>query len=536
MLAKEQKTQAINSPYKDRDGLVYVRVSSKKQEVEGHGRESQENRCRQELSTLGVVYRKTFPDTYSGGGDFTKRPAMRALLSYIDANPHKEYVVIFDDLKRFARDAKFHFELKTAFFTRNVVLRCLNYNFDESPEGQFVELIFAGQAELERKQNTRQVIQKMKARLELGYWAFGSKKGYKIVKDDAHGKISVPHDTEAPLLKKALEGFASGTFVRRVDACRYLVENKFWKGKSATKYTDKFTAMLRDPFYVGYIEYKPWEVTRREGKHDGIIDIETFERNVKRLGGEIAGKRIRVDLSPDFPLRGLLVCDFCEKHLTGAKSKQKLYSYYLCQNKSCENYGKSIRKNDVEGQFIKLLKKNTLKPQVGRLVEVVFDKVWKEEVRNFEMRKFSQMNYKSLLDEKAKKLTTLIINSKSPSVIKTYEAQLEELANEIEQVRDNFVENVDLQIPYRTALEKAVGLLKSPYNAWRNLGIKEQHELFYFIFDEKLRYNQKTGYRTNDKPQFVRLFEQFATQEPLDVDPTGFEPVTSTLQMWRSTN
>ena len=31
-----------------------------------------------------------------------KRPGMVALLSYLDAQPDQNYVVIFDDLKRFA--------------------------------------------------------------------------------------------------------------------------------------------------------------------------------------------------------------------------------------------------------------------------------------------------------------------------------------------------------------------------------------------------------------------------------------------------
>jgi DNA invertase Pin-like site-specific DNA recombinase len=124
-----------------------------------------------------VPHTKSFPDSFTGAGDFMKRPAMKALLAYVDANPHKKYVVIFDDLKRFARDVEFHIKLRAAFKARDVLLVCLNYNFDESPEGRFSETIMAAQAELERHQNRRQVIQKQKARLEAGYWTFGGKKG-----------------------------------------------------------------------------------------------------------------------------------------------------------------------------------------------------------------------------------------------------------------------------------------------------------------------------------------------------------------------
>src|SRR2546427_30859 len=92
--------------------LLYCRVSSLKQKAEGHGLESQEFRCRERSNQKGYIYEKTFLDSFSGGGDFMKRPAMRELLAYIDANPDKQYVVIFDDLKRFARDVIFHWTLR----------------------------------------------------------------------------------------------------------------------------------------------------------------------------------------------------------------------------------------------------------------------------------------------------------------------------------------------------------------------------------------------------------------------------------------
>jgi len=218
-----EKTIPLN-PYEGREGLVYARVSSIRQTTEGSGLQSQEGRCVSELKNLNVPYLKTFQDSFTGGGDFMNRPAMRELLEYIDARPHKKFAVIFDDISRFARDVFFHIKLRAEFRKRDVILRCLNYNFDESEEGEFAELIFAGKAELDRKQNRRQVIQKQKARLELGYWSFGSKRGYQIIRSPEHGTMSVPIESEAKILREALEGFATGTFVRKIDVCKFLVE------------------------------------------------------------------------------------------------------------------------------------------------------------------------------------------------------------------------------------------------------------------------------------------------------------------------
>jgi len=95
------------SPNEPVKAVIYCRVSSRSQELEGHGLESQETRCREYARSKGYYVEATFPDTITGGGDFMQRPGMVALLSYLDAQPSENYVVIFDDLKRFARDTRF---------------------------------------------------------------------------------------------------------------------------------------------------------------------------------------------------------------------------------------------------------------------------------------------------------------------------------------------------------------------------------------------------------------------------------------------
>lgn len=175
--------------------VIYCRVSSTKQKTEGSGLESQEHRCRQYAEARGFEVEAVFPDDASGGGDFMKRPGMVNLLRYIDAQPDKNYVVIFDDLKRFARDTEFHIKLRREFQQRDARIECLNFKLDDTPEGKFVETIFAAQGELEREQNRRQVIQKMKARVEKGYYVFHPPIGYRYEKDRTHGKLLGPQRT-----------------------------------------------------------------------------------------------------------------------------------------------------------------------------------------------------------------------------------------------------------------------------------------------------------------------------------------------------
>lgn len=111
---------------------------------EGHGLESQEHRCREYAATLGLDVESVFREEGVSSGLFD-RPAMKLLIAYLDRHWQYPYVIIFDDLKRFARDVSVHLRLKSELMGRRAKLKCLNYNFDDSAEGEFVETIFAAQ-------------------------------------------------------------------------------------------------------------------------------------------------------------------------------------------------------------------------------------------------------------------------------------------------------------------------------------------------------------------------------------------------------
>ncbi|MHA3976478.1 recombinase family protein [Halovulum sp. GXIMD14794] len=279
----------------------------------------------------GYAVEAVFPDDASGGGDFINRPGMVALLSYLDAQADKDYVVIFDDLKRFARDTEFHIKLRREFQTRGARIECLNFELDDSPEGKFVETIFAAQGELEREQNRRQVIQKMKARVENGYWVFAPPVGYKYAEDRVHGKIMVRDEPIASILAEALEGFASGHLQSQAEVKRFL------EGKPALpKDTpvgeirwQRVQRILSHLTYTAYVEAPKWGVSARRGHHEPIISLETFERIQERVQGK-AKAPARKDISEDFPLRGFVLCDDCGEPMTScwSKGRSKHYPYF----------------------------------------------------------------------------------------------------------------------------------------------------------------------------------------------------------------
>jgi DNA invertase Pin-like site-specific DNA recombinase len=490
-------------------GLTYSRVSTK-----GQDGDAQDLRCQQFLAGTHVPLDRAFADQFTGGGDFLQRPAMREMLAYIDASPAKSFVVVFDDLKRFARDTEFHIRLRHAFRSRDVLLACLNFNFDESPEGRFAEVVIAAQGELERLQNRRQVIQKTKARLERGYWAFAWKKGYDIVSTKEHGKLCVPN-AEGQMLAEALNGFATGRFARQADFCRFLVERKFWRNFSAKKYLQQTSALLRDPFYCGDLEYQPWGVTRRRGHHKALITREVFARIQARLEPG-RSSRIRRDLSDDFPLRGLVICAACHKNLTGgySRGRSERYPYYFCCNRICPRYAKMFRRADLEKAFATTLQRNRLKQDVSRVVAVIFDRAWQEELEDWRGSVAVCVRERASLETEIAEYAVLARAATSVAVRKSYEAQIEKADVRLKQIANQDAINANLAVDYRTALGEAIRLLENPISAWVSADVVAKHRLFFLLFEGRLEYVAGEGFRTGVSLSSTRLFEEFSRTEP----------------------
>ncbi|MEM9336407.1 MAG: recombinase family protein [Patescibacteria group bacterium] len=290
----------------ERKALIYCRVSSERQKNDGHGLDSQEHRCREYAARLGYKVERVFPDSFTGGGDYMKRPKMAEMLEYIADNGHKEYVVIFDDLKRLARDTISHWQLRDHFKKLGAIVDSPNFEFKDDESTWLHEAISAVFNENERRTNRVQVIQKMKARMEKGYWTFGSViPGYKRQQHALGGWLLVKDEIKSVLVFEALEGFANGRFLSRTEVKNFLTRHDFKDGKAIhLSLVDRL--IERRVLYAGYIEYPKWDIDRRKGHHEAIINDEILEK----LDAIVAGKPIlkkRKNDNPDFPLRGLFV-------------------------------------------------------------------------------------------------------------------------------------------------------------------------------------------------------------------------------------
>ncbi|QPH56086.1 recombinase family protein [Pontivivens ytuae] len=495
------KEMTTNPKTKDpgQAAIIYCRVSTTRQKLEGGGLDSQEHRCRQYAQDRGYTVEAVFPDDTSGGGDFMKRPGMVALLAFLDAQKDRSFVVIFDDPKRFARDTEFHIKLRREFAERRATIECLNFNFEDTPEGRFIETIIAAQGQLEREQNKRQVIQKMKARVEKGYSVFHPPIGYRYQRDRIHGKILVRDEPVASIVAEALEGFADGRFRSQAEVKRFL-ESKpaFPKGKTTGEVTlTKILEMLQRPTYAGYVEAPKWGVSLRRGHHEPLISLDMHERIQEILKGKARGPT-RADTHEDFPLRGFVLCNECGEPMTAcwSKGRSKHYAYYLCDTRDCSQKRKSIPRAKIEDGARDILRAMQPSPGLFNTARAMFRDAWElhlAEGRETQKRledelKATQAKLDSVLD--------LIVEAGNASTVAAFEQKIEKLERE----KNVLTEKIQSAQPARGRLnefiEPLLGFLLNPWNIYKNGGLHLKRVVLKLAFAQPLRYDRNEGYRT----------------------------------------
>lgn len=511
--------------------LVYARVSSVSQESDG-----QVHRCKQHAEHRGYPVEEIFRDKFTGGGDFWNRPQMRGLLDYIDEHPYKKYVVIFDDLKRFARDTEFHIRLRKEFRSRNVKIECLNFNFEDSPEGEFVETILAAGNELERKQNRRQVVQKQQARLERGYWCFDSPPGLKYIKDPVHGKLLVADEPKASIVREALNGYLYDRFPNQTDVQAFLESKGFYHRKKPKKvHLAQVHRILTQILYAGYIELPIRKLRRLKGQHQGLISLDAYERIQAKLNGTSKTKA-RKDLHLDFPARGWVLCSECHKPFTASwttkKRKNYRVAYYRCNKPGCVEKNKSIPKNDLEGALGKVLKKIHAHKETLLLTEEVALDIWNERTANSRQSQTEREKEIENTDNDIKIYIERIGKATNEAVLAAYEEKVEELTNKkllLEEHKGK--QNLYGGVNFETALKEVLGYIKSPYEIWSNGIFEDKRLVLRMVFDENLVYNRKSGFETAFLSLPVMVFQHSSTEKSRLVEVSGIEPESEPVRL-----
>ncbi|MEL6824779.1 MAG: recombinase family protein [Pseudomonadota bacterium] len=490
--------------------VIYCRVSSKSQ-LQGSGLDSQEHRCREYAKERGYSVEAVFPDDVSGGGDFMNRKGMVALLNFLDDNPFENYVVVFDDLKRYARDTEFHLKLKREMEVRGARRDCLNFRFEDTPESKFVETVLAAQGELEREQNRRQVLQKMKARVEQGYWVKKAPRGYLYEKAKGGGKVLVRDPALFSIVQNVLEGFASGRFGSQAEVKRHLESQPIYPKDTPTGLVrqQSVVRLLRRPVYAGMVYAPKWGVSMREGKHEAMISMATHNR-IKDILERGVYAPSRADTRPDFILRGAVCCDGCSKPLTAGYSKGKMgkrYAYYWCQQKGCDQRSKTIPRDKLEGEFAALLKSVQPAPSLLKVAIAMLTELWDRQSRDASSRMAIYQEQVASADAEIAKLVDRFVDTTNPRLIAAIENRIEEHERVKLAAEQKLAEGGGPLMPIENVIKLSLKYLSAPYTLWESGRSDLQRLVLKLTFAGHLRYRKGDGIKLPELSLPFNLFK-----------------------------
>lgn len=491
------------------EAVIYCRVSSSKQKTEGHGLESQETRCREYATYQGLDVVAAFKDDLTGAS--IKRPAMEAMLRFLNQNRRSSYVVIIDDITRLARDIDAHRALRKAIISAGGILKSPNMDFGDDPEKELVENISASVSHHARRANARQTKNRMRARVMSGYWCFPPPVGYEFRRVQGHGKLMVPVEPYASILREAMEGYATGRFDSLAEVMRFLASRPEWPQERRENLTIQVvTEMLTRPHYAGVIDMPSWGVHMQPAKHEGIISFATYQAIQQRMNG-VRKVPARKDLNQDFPLRGFVTCAGCATPLRASWStgRRARYAYYVCQVKDCADYGKSIPRDRVEGEFETLLKSMRPTRSLFEMATAMFRELCEEQFADTKRQLQALDAELKSIERSIIQFLDRVIVADTPALASAYENRVRSLQERKAEVSDQIARSTDLRPDFERAYRTALHFLSNPWKLWASHRFEDKRAVLKLAFAQRLIYSRRDGYRTAATSWPFRIFDGF---------------------------
>lgn len=509
---------------KTQKAVIYCRVSGAKQVREGDGLGSQETRCREFASHKGYDVAKVFKDDMSG--KLAARPAMLDMLQYLRKNRKTGTVVIIDDISRLARGLEAHLQLRASLAKAGGKLESPTIEFGEDSDSLLVENLLASVAQHQREKNGEQTKNRMRARMQNGYWVFGAPLGYKFETKSGHGKMLVRDEPVASIIADAMERYASGRLRSKSEVKRFLERQPtFPKDRKGTVHLTRIIEIFNRPVYAGYLSHDDWGLHLVPGKHEALVNFETYQMLQRRML-DTTKLAARKDLNEDFPLRGFVTCGCCEQPMTAcwSKGRSAKYPYYLCDTKGCVEYRKSFRKEKLEGEFELLLK--DLRPSAN-LFAMAFEMlrdIWQTKLQSAEDDKDAMKKQLSLMDRKSTQIMDRLIDTNNDAMVTAYEARLREMDEQKVFLTEKIDKCGTPLAPFETIYRTAFQFLASPCNLWASDRLEDKRAVLKLVFAEPLPYDRKEGYRTAKTSLPFKALGGFKPEDFEMVPAAGLEP------------
>lgn len=301
---------------------IYIRVSTRRQDQEGHSIPMQKERLIAFCKAKGWVVAGVFMDPGHSGSSL-ERPGIIALEEGVKAGKY-DIVLVYklDRLSRSQKDTLFLIE--DIFLANGVDFVSMQESFDTSTiYGRAMVGILSVFAQMERETITERTLMGRAGRAEKGFWHGGGTDpiGY----DYIDGELVVNKE-EAKQVRAVYNLYAAGFSV--TDICRRMDGYKTKHGDWS--HTGTVGNVLDNPLYAGIVHF---DGARGPGKHAAIVDPDV-DRKVKAKRERL--RRAEAAGDSNYLLTGMMFCSSCgARYFPNRRPNGKVV--YSCHSRAKKN-------------------------------------------------------------------------------------------------------------------------------------------------------------------------------------------------------
>jgi hypothetical protein len=180
-----------------------------------------------------------------------------------------------------------------------------------------------------------------------------------------------------------------------------------------------------------------------------------------------------------------------------SKSKSgKKHPYYMCFQKGCEDYRKSIRRADIEGAFEEMLESLTPAPALLKAVTAMFKDAWAQQAHRAKAGLKDIRASITKIDNEISGLLDRIVSASNERVIGAYESKIDKLEKDKLVLQEKLTKKPKSQRPFDEVFELCLKFLQRPINIWKSGRPEDQKTVLRLVFSEALRWKRNEGFRT----------------------------------------
>jgi site-specific DNA recombinase len=266
--------------------------------------------------------------TDQASGATLDRPGLKQALEEAAAGVYELLLVYRVD--RLSRSVRQLAQTAEELERQGVALRSATEPFDtSSPAGKMMLQMLGVFAEFERATIVERITAGMERAASQGRWVVG-KVPYGYLRDK-QTKLIHPDEPQADVVRRIFFMYAEGRM--GAEAIAKTLNAEGHRTKNGAPFARPIVlSILGNPIYAGKIEFRG---TTHPGLHEPIVDASTFDAARRILAERGESQALRRAHPTDYLLSGVIRCGRCRRAYVGtsAHGRKGLYHYYVCSTR-----------------------------------------------------------------------------------------------------------------------------------------------------------------------------------------------------------